>query len=226
MNNKIILCLCMGLFLSTSQAQDGFNKSELQFENLKYIVSVPEGYTKENTHPTIIFLHGADGSNTKHHPMKYAMKASIHFPFIVIAPSCNSGCSWSSVDLKGLLDQASSKYSIDRNRVFLIGYSMGGAGTWANLKKMPDILAAAVPMAPAGGTTTGLCEVSNVSVRVYHGTADYGYDRSVKMVEALKSCGAKHAELVSLKGQGHGIWPGILSDASIYEWLLKHTKRP
>lgn len=225
MSKKILIAVLMLIILFQASAQEVENAVSKKHGNLNYLLSTPKNYNPENSHPTIIFLHGADRSNTKHHPAKYAKRANIDFPFIVIAPSCTSGCSWSSVDLTGILEQASKSVSIDPDRVYLTGYSMGGAGTWANLKKINHLLAAAAPMAPAGGSTNNICVASDVAVRVYHGTADYGFANSQKMVAKLKDCSNSVAELIPLEGQGHGIWPAILSDKSFYDWLLRYSRK-
>ncbi len=222
MKEFLIVILC-GLLLK-SQAQEIKNSRNERYEDLPYILSTPDNYDEGQKHPTIIFLHGGDRSNTRHHPTKYASRADLKFPFIVIAPSCTGGCSWSNVDLEGLLKQASEKVSVDPDRVYLFGYSMGGAGTWANLKKISHLLAAASPLAPAGGSMNDLCKVKDLPIRVYHGTADYGYDRSQNMVNKLKECGAENAELISLEGEGHGIWPAIFSRQDFYDWLLANSR--
>ncbi|MEP5613626.1 MAG: hypothetical protein ABJP45_15350 [Cyclobacteriaceae bacterium] len=221
---KKILAILFALALLDGLAQEIKNSTNEKFKNLPYILSTPDGYDESKTHPTIIFLHGGDRSNTRHHPTKYAARAGLDFPFIVIAPSCTSGCSWSNVDLEGVLKQASEKVSIDPKRVYLFGYSMGGAGTWANLKKINHLLAAASPLAPAGGSTNDLCSVKDLPIRVYHGTADGGYVRSQNMVNKLKECGSENAELISLKGKGHGIWPAIFSKQDFYDWLLAQSQ--
>ena len=221
-NLKIIYIAIFVLMALPGISQGIKNGIDKTYEGMPYILSTPEGYSAEKQYPTLLFLHGGDRSNTKHHPSKYAEKAGIDFPFIVIAPSCTNTCSWSDVDLRGLLAEATKEVSIDPKRIYLTGYSMGGAGTWANLKKIPGLLAAAAPLAPAGGSSTGLCKAKELAIRVYHGTADYGYNNSKKMVSMLRECGAKEVELISLKGKGHGIWPGIFSDPSFYAWLLLH----
>ncbi len=221
---KSVFVVLLSAVTLTAFSQNVKNAVAKKFGSLPYLISTPDNYSKEKSYPTIIFLHGADRSNTKHHPSKYAARAGIDFPFIVIAPSCTGGCSWSRVDLEGLLKEASSEFSIDPKRVYLTGYSMGGAGTWANLKKIHKYLAAAAPLAPAGGTTKDLCKVKDLPLRVYHGTADYGYNNSQKMIETLKECGSKNAKLMALEGKGHGIWPGIFSEAEFYQWLLKQKR--
>lgn len=221
---KLKLSLSTLILISfTCAAQEMDHAISMKFKDFSYLLSTPSTYAVGEKAPTIIFLHGADRSNTKHHPSKYAKRAGIEFPFIVIAPSCTSGCTWSRVDLEGVLSQAAEKVAIDPNRVYLVGYSMGGAGTWTNLKKIHHLLAAAAPLAPAGGNTSGLCEARKLPIRVYHGTNDYGYKNSLNMVDYLKTCGAQSAELISLEGQGHGIWPGIFSDSNFYDWLLSQS---
>lgn len=212
------------LFTVTSYSQGLKNATNKEYKGVPFIVTTPDGYSKDQIYPTIIFLHGGDRSNTKHHPTKYAYKSGIDFPFIVIAPSCTSGCSWSRVDLEGMLQLSSKEFSIDPNRIYLTGYSMGGAGAWANLKKIAPLLAAAAPLAPAGGSTSDLCSAKDLPIRVYHGTADSGHENSRNMVKKLKECGSQSAELISLEGAGHGIWPGIFSDESFYSWLLGNSK--
>ncbi len=221
---KFILFTFLIIAAASSTAQEIKNSTNEKLGALPYILSTPDNYGEGNLHPTIIFLHGGDRSNTRHHPAKYADRSNLKFPFIVIAPSCKSGCSWSNVDLEGVLKHASSKVSIDPSKVYLIGYSMGGAGTWANLKKINHLLAAASPLAPAGGSTDGLCKVKNLPIRVYHGTADGGYTRSQRMISTLEDCGASNVELISLEGQGHGIWPAIFSGQQFYDWLLSQSR--
>lgn len=223
MKYLVLVPFLLALSLDCS-SQEIKNAQSRQFEDLPYILSTPDGYSADQKYATIIFLHGADRSNTKHHPSRYAKRSGIDFPFIVIAPSCTSGCSWANVNLQGLLQEVSKEVSVDSERVYLTGYSMGGAGTWANLKKISSVLAAAAPLAPAGGSPANLCVAKDVAIRVYHGTADYGYDRSRRMVEMLQGCGAPSVELISLEGQGHGIWPQIFSDKEFYDWLLSNKR--
>jgi predicted peptidase len=47
------------------------------------------------------------------------------------------------------------QYSIDPDRLYIIGLSMGGFSTWAMIARYPGLPAAAVQM-PAGGIGTSL----------------------------------------------------------------------
>lgn len=220
-----LLMIC-GLFFTSvlrAQSPEG-DKRVLKSQNLDYLVSLPEGYSNEgDASPLILFLHGGDGSNTRHHPKKYAEQAGLDFPFVVVAPSCNRGCSWSTVDYDALLSEVLRDYNANRNRIYVTGYSMGGYGTWRAISKAPDWFAAAAPIA-GGGDTKTICNAKELAVRAYHGNKDSvtPYSGSQKLIEALNGCGAR-AELVTIKGGDHWIWPEIFKDKAFYDWLLAHS---
>lgn len=98
-----------------------------------YLLFVPK--LKEQSLPTIIFLHGAGerGDNledVKRHGVAKIVEAQAEFPFLVISPQCPSDEYWLVEKLSLLLDEAIATYPIDQNRIYLTGLSMGGYGTW------------------------------------------------------------------------------------------------
>ena len=131
----ILNLLALFIFLNLCCTQDNFYDDKRVFEKqkLNYLVSLPDSYKNitKKTYPLLVFLHGGDRSITKHHPKKYALKAGIEFPFIVIAPHCKGGCSWRNLQIDGLLAEVISLYRVDKKRIYLTGYSMGGAGSWS-----------------------------------------------------------------------------------------------
>jgi len=195
-------------------------------QKISYLVSVPESYSKENeqTYSTILFLHGGDRSNINHHPKKYAEEEGIEFPFITVAPLCPEGCSWSKIDFDALLNEVSANYRLDKNRIYLTGYSMGGYGAWYALSTYPNWFAAAIPIA-GGGKTETVCNAKNIPIKVFHGDKDdiIPYSESVNLVTALKKCNAD-VELVTINTKSHWIWPNIYRDPEFYSWLLAHKK--
>lgn len=221
------LLIIIGLLLGPALlAQTSLGERKvLKSQNLNYLVTVPEEYSTEGkASPLILFLHGGDGSNTKHHPKKYAEEAGLDFPFILVAPHCNRGCSWSTVDYDALLGEVLQEYNVDRSRIYVTGYSMGGYGTWSAISKFPDWFAAAAPIA-GGGSTKTVCNAKEVSVRAYHGNKDSvtPYSGSQKLIKTLKGCNAS-AELITIEGGGHGIWPGLFKNKAFYDWLLTQSK--
>ena len=123
---------------------------------------MPLAYDPKMAYPVIIFLHGmGEGGNDAHANMRVGLAPFVHdkeatFPFICIFPQSASG-GWNenseaAVDVIAELDQVSSEYHVDQDRVILTGLSTGGYGTWAIGAKYKDRFAALVPMGtPAAG---------------------------------------------------------------------------
>jgi poly(3-hydroxybutyrate) depolymerase len=121
------------------------------------VVHVPSGISK----PAIVFfLHGAGGSgagfenDTKGDAVADAEK------FIAAYPS-GIGGNWDysdgSVDftfIKALIDTLEARYHVDRNKVYVTGFSMGGGMTFALGCKYADIFAAIAPVSAAGAACT------------------------------------------------------------------------
>ena len=53
-----------------------------------------------------------------------------------------------------VLELVRKQYKIDDNRIYLMGHSMGGIGTWKLAPKYPDIWAAIAPFSGSGAPAT------------------------------------------------------------------------
>ena len=75
--------------------------------------------------------------------------------------------------VKALIDQMVKQYKIDRNRVYLGGFSMGGMFTYHAMNKIPDLIAAFVPVSgyPMGGASAN-ANVRPLPIMQIHGTGD------------------------------------------------------
>ena len=75
--------------------------------------------------------------------------------------------------IKALIDKMVTQYQIDRNRVYLSGFSMGGMFTYHAMNKIPDIITAFAPISgyPMWGTTAN-SNVRPIPIIHTHGTAD------------------------------------------------------
>ncbi len=94
------------------------------------------------------------------------------------------GCRESAMTL---VDEAMRGYNIDRKRVLVVGYSMGGRGTWYMASQHPDLFTAAIPMA---ASTRGLTvdQLSRQPTYVIHSRADevVPFDPAEKNARDLK----------------------------------------
>jgi predicted peptidase len=74
--------------------------------------------------------------------------------FITVSPSLstkrNGGYGWNAAVLEALVDEVSANYRVDKSRVNVTGFSMGGYGTWKLGLKDPDRFASLVPICGGG----------------------------------------------------------------------------
>ena len=75
--------------------------------------------------------------------------------------------------VKAIIDKMATQYKIDRNRVYLGGFSMGGMFTYHAMNKIPDLIAAFCPVSgyPMGGATAN-ANVRPIPILHIHGTGD------------------------------------------------------
>ncbi len=132
----------------------------------------------------------------------------------------------SEKDVMNVLDIVRKEYNVDENRIYLMGHSMGGAGTLYLGTKYPSIWAALAPIAPAAfGIEPDLLEkIKSIPVLFVHGGADelVPVDISRRWAEKAKELKMTY-EYNEMEGLGHGpIIMGALP--SVYEFFGKHSK--
>lgn len=107
-----------------------------------------------------------------------------------------------------LLDALAEEFSIDTDRVYVLGHSMGGWGTWAAIIEQPERFAAAIPSAGAQMVWHDFQRIVDVPVWTFHGDADpvvtVEYTRwAFAKLKALKA----NTKYTELKGVHHGSAP-------------------
>jgi predicted peptidase len=223
--------------VSAGTVQEEFMGEVRRTVELKYILYVPEGYHESSnrltTYPLILFLHGAgergaDLSKVKDlGPLRYAREHARGFPFLVVAPQSPLGKQWQSDALVALLDNVMKKYRVNPAAVYLTGYSMGGAGTWALAMDYPDRFAA---IAPLCGRVIPLLagNLWCTPIWVFHGDKDevVPFSQSKEMVEILKGRGNDKVKLSVLAGRGHEIWTEVYARSELYAWFMEHRRAP
>lgn len=71
-------------------------------------------------------------------------------PAIVLLPQCRKNGDWQPVDVVDFIEYACQKYEVDRQQIYLVGYSMGGFGAFSAAAKFPAKFAAIVSIARGG----------------------------------------------------------------------------
>jgi mannose-6-phosphate isomerase-like protein (cupin superfamily) len=106
-------------------------------------------------------------------------------------------------DVLDVLAEVRRDYRIDANRIYLMGHSMGGYGTWSVAMAHPDLFAALGPIS-GGGDTAGMVKIKGIPEYVVHGDDDrtVPVTQSRRMVEAGKAAGA-NIMYVEVPGGSH-----------------------
>jgi predicted peptidase len=123
-----------------------------------------------------------------------------------------------------LIDHLSSTLSVDRDRVYLTGCSMGGFHTWEYAVSYPDRFAAIVPL--CGGCDPQLAKrLVNVPIWAFHGAKDDRVPLAMgkEIVDAVKKCGG-NVKFTIYPDAGHNIDDLTYRNEQLYEWLLAQRR--
>ena len=176
---KTILLLLLLIAGMTSVKADNITVDGV---NRTYNVIVPNNLGEKR--PLLIFCHGygQDANwmqNTEFKNENVSMEAVCDTAkFVCVFPnginnawdtSGNSDINF----LKAIIDKMATLHNIDRNRVYLGGFSMGGMLTYHAMNKIPDLIAAFAPCSgyPMGGATAD-ANARAIPILHIHGTAD------------------------------------------------------
>ena len=194
-------------------------------ETYRYQVFVPADYTAERSWPVIVDLHadGAQGNDgllqTARGLANQIRQRRSEFPAIVVFPQARVGARFlAPAAMQDLviaqLDRTIAEFKGDPARVYLMGYSMGGASVYRIGYRWPEKFAALVVIAgfvvpparaPAASVTldqqtnafaaasdpfTALANrIGKIPIWIYQGDADQTVpvDQARRMVTALKA---------------------------------------
>jgi predicted peptidase len=230
-----------------------FIYSQTDFEAKKFVASnkdtlnyrelLPENYSPQKKYPLVLFLHGAGerGSDNKaqlmHGSMMFTNPVNREkYPAIVLFPQCPKDNWWTSERrpagssnplqaVKELLDQYIAKGTVDTDRIYIMGPSMGGYGTFDMVCRFPDFFAAAIPICGGINPERLMVAAGKVKFRIYHGDNDdvVPVENSRKAYLALKNFGAD-VEYIEFPGCNHNSWTPAFCLPDFFSWLFAQKK--
>ncbi len=124
-----------------------------------------------------------------------------------------------------LIEQTIKDYNIDANRVYLIGVSMGGFGTWEFVARKPQLFAAAVPM--AGYSDPSKIEnIKHIPFWIFHGNIDKWNpvegSRHMYKLLAKQKADVRYTEY---KNTGHGdAFKKAFKEEELMPWIFSKSK--
>ncbi len=204
--------------------------------DMPYALFVPSTYRPGTPTPLVVDLHGLSITPLMQILFDGTTDFAERYGFIVVAPMGFSGSGWwgavpgspvdtaaanpatgakfktgelSEVDAMRVLGMMREKFTIDPDRIYLMGHSMGGAGTYHLASKYNDIWAAVAPISAAGGIAD---QVEAQRYRAFATLLMHGEKDSIVAVEGsrkaamlLQTVGAQHLYL-EFPGKDHEFW--------------------
>ena len=220
-------------------------------DTLNYRMLYPDSDTLRK-YPLVIFLHGSgERGSDNEAQLKWGVQnfasdeMMASHPAFVIAPQCPEKVGWSnfsgrsreSTDMKlesnpskpmelliGLIHEMMKNKSIDTNRIYITGLSMGGFGTYDAIERYPDLFAAAMPVC-GGGDASKASTIAYIPIWNFHGMEDpaVNVNYSIAMMQALVKAGA-HPGFTFFPETGHFSWIAAYKDKLAIDWLFRQHK--
>jgi predicted peptidase len=228
-----------------------FTKDKL---HLPYRLLKPDGYDKNGKarYPLVVFLHGLFGRGTDN--VKQLRSGVDEFvkdatrkahPCFLAVPQCPPDMMWVNVSIVDgkrnlplakdvtepaamvldLIEALGNQHPIDKDRIYLTGWSMGGYGTWELISRRPDLFAAAIPLS-GGGDPAQAEKLAKLSIWVFHGSADplAPVQRSRDMITAIKKAGGE-PKYTEYQGVGHDTYTSTYKNNEVLDWLFEQRRK-
>ncbi|MFN0106909.1 MAG: prolyl oligopeptidase family serine peptidase [Bryobacteraceae bacterium] len=176
-----------------------------------YRLFIPSTYDGKKPAPLVIALHGMGGDESSmfdgYGATGALKKEAERLGFLMASPKGREPASMyrgaAEKDVLDVIAEVQRDYKVDAKRIYLMGHSMGGYGTWSIAMAYPEKFAALGPIA-GGGNPQGMEKLKHIAQFVVHGDNDktVPVTQSRMMVEAGKKAGAK-IEYVEVPGGSH-----------------------
>lgn len=218
---------------------------------MPYRLCKPLGYESSRTYPLVLFLHGAGERGTDNNNQLTANKGATlwaetanqqKYPCFVVAPQCATNKQWvntpwgngsynqNAIPISdqlalalSIVDSLCREFKIDASKLYIVGLSMGGYGTWDAITRFPSKFAAAIPICGAGDPTKANL-ISTLPIRCFHSSDDpiVPVKGTRDMVKAINALGPNNRTdfYTEYTNKGHGSWEAAFADPTLVDWLF------
>jgi len=188
--------------------------------------------TSEEKLPLIVTLHGSGGGRRDIEQKKWQgainqllKTENPKFEAVVVEPQSDG--EWDPDSLQKMLDYILSENpDVDTNRLYCMGYSMGGKGTWEWAMHHPDRFAAIIPK----GFIPDLSKIDGiVDLPIWAMVGDKDSKPRVEgipaMEKALKVRGSTRVKISIFEGANHATAAGrSKEEPGVWEWLFSWAR--
>ncbi|MBI3830157.1 MAG: dienelactone hydrolase family protein [Planctomycetes bacterium] len=197
-----------------------------------YHMVVPADYSPEKAWPLVLVLHGGPGRADNLLGV-FGGRLSKRGAIAVFPQSLRDVLlEWNypheGMYLLDIVKQVAKTYRIDPKRVYLIGHSMGGGGTWLNGAVLRNVWAAIGPMSgwykPTPAPDPALYK--DMPAYFIHGDQDHNVPVQLSRMadKELKQAGNTNYVYVEMPGVGHDVPRYGEEMDKLCDWILKQTK--
>jgi predicted peptidase len=150
--NGLIIVACFSV--STGNAADRWDAlyEPVKSDGIPCRVMKPLNFDSQKSYPVIVSLHGAGGKGTNNDKQLKDWNRQLSeqqrrkdFPCYVVAPQAPG--LWNEEHLKSVRAIIKELPSVEMDRIYIMGHSMGGHGTYIFIQLDPEYFAAAAPSA-------------------------------------------------------------------------------
>ena len=225
--------------LRRSKSVEDYHFADQSGDTLPYRLLKPLDYDSTKQYPLIVCLHhgGSHGKDNMQQlsadPAPFLMELGnrTKYPSFIFMPQSPEGVGFSGMHGSPSVDslvfrtirQLEGNLPIDRKRIYVLGISGGGYGSWHLISAHPEMFAAAVPICGGGEPKYGP-ELVNVPIWAFHGARDKlaPVAHSRDMIAAIRKAGGK-PKYTEYEFAGHGIWDNVKQEG-IMEWMFAQHK--
>jgi predicted peptidase len=197
-----------------------------------YFLFTPKDYDASRKYPLALALHGASkrcegASAASGDDVQQICECFVLMP---MAPAYQG---WATREggvealaiAMDMLDGVRRNYSIDENRIYVTGHSMGGIGTFAALAHYPETFAAGVAV-NGYWFPTDVAKFRDQKLWVFHGDEDriFPIASTSELMLQIETEGGNPKYTV-MNGVGHNSWPAY-KDLDVWRWLTSQRRDP
>ena len=233
-----------------SQMVDAHFQAQGSDLSLPYRLHVPKNLETGRKYPLVVFLHGAgeNGDDNVRHigpaVAELIRLADTTEPAFIAAPQSPWGRNWVKVPgapylnysqqaipesdvvqaTRALVTELTGRYPIDADRLYVMGFSAGAAGSWDLLTRTSTSAFAAGAMLSGAFDPSRAAVVAGMPLWFFHGEQDTisPYSTALDTVQALRQVGSS-PRYTLYPGVGHDTAEAALKDG-VYPWLLAQRR--
>ena len=189
------------------------------YNDMPYRLMKPLNFDSKKKYPLIVSLHGGGGRGSDNlkqlrdwnEVLAYEERRA-DYPTYVLAPQSEGR--WDSTHLQKIKDIINELPAVDKNRIYLLGHSMGAGGTYTFIRTDPDYFAAAAPSAGGGfrNHSDASTVVKDLPIWTFHGDQDkvVPIEGDQKLFAEMQKIDG-NMKFTTWVGDGHGVAPKMIA---------------